>query len=277
MKFYSGMDLHSTNTYTAIMDETRKRVIDRRLPNQPNLILGFLEPYRADLQGIVIESTYNWYWLVDLLQENGYRVHLANPSAIQQYKGLKQVDDRHDAFWLAELLLLGLLREGYIYPKQIRPIRDLLRKRAHLSRLRTSLLLSAQNIVLRNQAIKITSEDMKKLTTDILTPHLRESEGLFLTGKISKELIDAFTRQIKAIEVWVTQQLQPNKLFSNLLTIPGVGEILAMTILLETGSIGRFAKVGNYVSYCRLVASQWTSNDKVKGKGNEHNGNKYLA
>ena len=277
MKFYSGMDLHSTNTYTAIMDENRKRVIDRRLANQPNLILAFLEPYKANLEGIVVESTYNWYWLVDLLQENGYRVHLANPSAIQQYRGLKHVDDRHDAFWLAELLGLGLLREGYIYPKEVRPIRDLLRKRAHLGRLRTSLLLSAQNIVLRNQAIKIGSEDMKKLTTDLLTPHLRESEELFLTGKISKELIDAFTRQIKVIEAWVMKQLQPNKVFSNLLTIPGVGEILAMTILLETGSISRFPKVGNYVSYCRLVASQWTSNDKVKGKGNERNGNKYLA
>jgi transposase len=277
MKLYSGMDLHSTNTYTAIMDENRKRVFDRRLPNQPELILGSLEPYRADLEGIVIESTYNWYWLVDLLQENGYGVHLANPSAIQQYSGLKHSDDRHDAFWLAELLRLGLLREGYIYPKEVRPIRDLLRKRAHLSRLRTSLLLSAQNIVLRNQAIKVGSEDIKKLTTDLLTPHLRESEGLFLTGKISKELIDAFTRQIKTIETWVMKQLQPNNLFSNLLTIPGVGKILAMTILLETGCIARFPKVGHYTSYCRLVASRRTSNDKVKGKGNDNNGNKYLA
>jgi transposase len=277
MKLYSGMDLHSNNTYTAIMDENKKRVFDRRLPNQPKLILGSLEPYRADLEGIVIESTYNWYWLVDLLQENGYRVHLANPSAIQQYSGLKHSDDRHDAFWLAELLRIGLLREGYIYPKEVRPIRDLLRKRSHLSRLRTSLLLSAQNIVLRNQAIKINSDDLKKLSTDLLTPHLRESEGLFLTGKISKELIDAFTRQIKVIEAWVMKQLQPNQVFLNLLTIPGVGEILAMTILLETGWIDRFPKVGNYTSYCRLVASRRTSNDKVKGKGNDNNGNKYLA
>jgi len=250
MELYGGMDLHSTNTYSAIMDETRKGVIDRRLPNQPKVILDFLEPYRADLKGIVIESTYNWYWLVDLLQENGYRVHLANPSAIQQYSGLKHVDDRHDAFWLADLLRLGLLREGYIYPKEIRPIRDLLRKRAHLGRLRTSLLLSAQNIVLRNQAIKVASEDIKKLTTDLLTPHLQESEGLLLTGKISKELIDAFTRQIKVIETWVMNRLQPDKLFLNLLTIPGVGEILAMTILLETGCIARFPKV---VTTCLTV------------------------
>jgi len=126
MKFYSGMDLHSTNTYTAIMDENRKRVSDRRLPNQPNLILSFLEPYRADLQGIVVESTYNWYWLVDLLQGNGYRVHLANPSAIRQYKGLKHVDDRHDAFWL--VLPDGTLAKVKIDFETLRVLSDLARK-----------------------------------------------------------------------------------------------------------------------------------------------------
>lgn len=277
MKLYSGMDLHSTNTYIAIMDENRERVIDRRLPNHPRVILAFLEPYRSQLEGIVVESTYNWYWLVDLLQGDGYRVHLANPSAIQQYSGLKHVDDRHDAFWLAELLNLGLLREGYIYPKEIRAIRDLLRKRAHLVRVRTSLLLSVQNIVLRNCAIKVGAEEIKKLTGDVICPHLQESEGLWLTGKISKELIDAFTRQIKSIETWVMKRLQPHELFLNLNTLPGVGEILAMTIQLETGPIGRFASVGNYVSYCRLVASKRISNNKVKGKGNDNNGNKYLA
>lgn len=277
MKLYSGMDLHSTNTYIAIMDENRRRVIDRRVPNQPKVILGFLEPYGANLEGIVVESTYNWYWLVDLLQGNGYRVHLANPSAIQQYSGLKHTDDRHDAFWLAELLSLGLLREGYIYPKEVRPIRDLLRKRAHLVRLRTSLVLSVQNIVVRNCALKVGAEEIKKLTADVLSPHLQENEGLCLTGKISKELIDAFTRQIKSIEAWIMKRLQVQELFVNLLTLPGVGQILAMTIQLETGSIVRFSQVGNYVSYCRLVGSQRTSNDRVKGKGNDNNGNKYLA
>jgi hypothetical protein len=63
------------------------------------------------------ESTFNWYWLVDGLMDLGYRVHLANPAAIQQYSGLKYTDDDSDALWLAEMLRLGILREGYIYPK----------------------------------------------------------------------------------------------------------------------------------------------------------------
>jgi transposase len=98
----------------------------------------------------VVESTFNWYWLVDALMDEGYRVHLANPSAIQQYKGLKSSDDVHDAFWLANMMRLGILPEGYIYPKEERPIRDLLRKRGHLVRLRTSIILSLQGIIQRN-------------------------------------------------------------------------------------------------------------------------------
>jgi transposase len=66
------------------------------------------------LKGVVIESTYNWYWLVDGLMEARYRVHLANPAAIQQYNGLKYTDDHSDARWLAHLLRLGVLPEGYI-------------------------------------------------------------------------------------------------------------------------------------------------------------------
>ena len=78
----------------------------------------------------MVESTYNWYWLVDGLMDADYRVHLANPAAIQQYSGLKYSDDHSDARWLGHLLRLGVLPEGYIYPKADRAVRDLLRKRA---------------------------------------------------------------------------------------------------------------------------------------------------
>jgi transposase len=89
-----------------------------------------------------VESAYNWYWLVDGLMDAGYDcVHLANPSAIKQYEGLEHTDDRHDAFWLAHVLSLGILPEGYIYPKEYRPVRDLLRKRSFLVRQRTCLHL----------------------------------------------------------------------------------------------------------------------------------------
>ena len=134
MTLYAGIDLHSNNSYLGISDEEDKRHYKKRLPNQADVILAELEPYRNDLVGVVVESTFNWYWLVDMLMDDGYKVHLANPAGIQKDKGLKYRGDKHDAFWLARLLRLGILAEGYIYPKEWRPVRDLLRKRGHLVR-----------------------------------------------------------------------------------------------------------------------------------------------
>jgi transposase len=249
----------------------------RKLANDPELILDVLRLYKADLAGIVVESTYNWYWLVDLLMDEGYKVHLANPCAIQRYAGLKHGDDIHDAFWLAELLSLGILPEGYIYPKEARPVRDLLRKRQHLVRLRTSLILILENVLARNCGVKVKSDRIKQLTEDHVSPYLVGNEDLALVGSVSKESIDFLTWQIRRIESVVLKKVKLEESYQKLLTIPGVGRIVGLTIMLETGPISRFQKVGNYVSYCRKVSSKWMSNEKVKGKGNRKNGNGYLA
>lgn len=277
MKLYTGFDLHSSNNYLAIIDKKGKRVFKRKLRNDPESIITALTPHKNNITGIVVESTYNWYWLVDLLMEEGYKVHLANPAGIQQYKGMKYRDDKHDAFWLAEMLRLGILPEGYIYPKEERPIRDLLRKRSHLVRLRTSLILSLQNIISRNNGFKLTANDVKALKTDRVAPHLQHNEDLALVGKVSKESIDFFTRQIRAVEAVVLKRMILEDPYTSLLTVYGIGKILGLTIMLETGPIERFKKAGNYVSYCRKVSSKWISNGKKKGKGNVKSGNKYLA
>ena len=277
MRLYAGCDLHSSNTYLAIIDENGKRIFKKKAPNDRETILSALEPYRSDIAGIVVESTYNWYWLVDCLMERGYAAHLANPAEIKKYSGLKYADDQHDAFWLAEMLRLHILPEGYIYPKEERPIRDLLRKRMHLVRLRTSAMVSLQNIISRNNGIRLKAGDLKILTEDRVAPYLMENEDLALAGKVSKETIDFLTSEINKIEevVLAKEELKPS--YAKLQSIFGIGKILALTIMLETGPIERFAKVGNFASYCRKVSSAWLSNDKVKGKGNKKSGNKYLA
>jgi transposase len=226
---------------------------------------------------VVVESTYNWYWLVDGLMAAGFAVHLANPAAIQKYNGLKHADDKHDAFWLAEMLRLDILPEGYIYPKEERPIRDLLRKRGHLVALRSSMLISLQNIISRNCGIKIKADDIKCLRENRVSPLLAMNEDLALAGQVSKESIDFLTRQIHSIEAVIERKLKLDEGYKLLLTVPGIGKIIALTIMLETGPVERFQNVGNYASYCRLVSSRWTSNEKTKGKGNKKNGNKYLS
>jgi len=277
MRLYSAFDLHSSNAYLGIIDEDGKRVFRRKLQNDEGLMVKVLNPFKSDIEGIVVESTFNWYWAVDLLMEEGYKVHLANPSKIQKYSGLKYADDEDDALWLAEMLRLGILPEGYIYPKEDRPIRDLLRKRGHLVKLRTSLIVSLQNIISRSLGGKMKTSDIKVLAEDRVTPLLAYNEDLALTGKVSKEAIDSLTRQITTIEGAVEKKIDLRKPYDYLLSMPGVGRILALTMMLETGPIGRFEHVGNYASYCRKVPTTWTSNDKRKGKGNKKNGNKYLA
>ena len=273
MPLYCGIDLHAKNSYLAIIDEQRKRIFKRNVTNDRKLILALLDPYRSELQGVVVESTFNWYWLVDTLMDDGYTVHLANVSAIQQYEGIKYVDDKHDAFWLADLLSLGILKEGYIYPKEQRPIRDLLRKRGHLMKLRTSLLVSLTNTMANVCGMKVPSHRIKG-RQDHVSVHLDHDASLALMGQVSKAAIDMLTRQIETIESHVEKQCTFD---TPLLSLPGVGKILGLTILLETGPIGRFPAVGNYVSYCRKAESTWKSSEKVKGRGNRKNGNRYLS
>lgn len=138
MKLYGGVDLHSNNSVFSIKDETGNILARKKLPNDLKQIFLFLEPFKKQLIGLVVESTFNWYWLVDGLLEANYAVHLANTTAIQQYSGLKYADDNSDADWLAEMLRLNVLPEGYIYPKEERAIRDLMRKRMQLVQQATS-------------------------------------------------------------------------------------------------------------------------------------------
>ena len=99
MKLCGAIDLHSTNNVSVLTDEQDKIVYQKRLPNDLGLILKEFSAYRSELEGIVVESTYNWYWLVDGLMEQGYKVHLANTAAIQQYNGLKYTDDNTCCGW----------------------------------------------------------------------------------------------------------------------------------------------------------------------------------
>ena len=146
MKYYAAIDLHSDNLVLLILDERDRIVWKGRLANDLELVLLALADYRSGLAAVAVESTFNWYWLVDGLEEAGYRVQLVHPAAVKQYEGLKHRDDESDAAWLAHLLRLGILPTGYIYPRSRRPLRDLLRKRSALVRQQTGLLLSVQSL-----------------------------------------------------------------------------------------------------------------------------------
>ena len=199
MALYAGIDLHSTNNVVVVVDEKDKVVGRRRLANDLGTVVAWLEPYRVQLAGVVVESTYNWYWLVDGLAERGYTMHLANTVAMQQYDGLKYRDDQSDARWLAKLLHLGVLPEGHIYPREERAIRDLLRKRTQLVRQSTSNLLSIQNLFSRNRGRGISANQAKTLTPEAVD-ELFENSNVALAVKSNLKVMVCLQEQIAVVE-----------------------------------------------------------------------------
>ena len=276
MKLYGAIDLHSNNNVTVLIDERDKVVYQKRLPNDLGLILEQLSPYASSIEGIVVESTYNWYWLVDGLMEQKHRVHLANTAAIQQYEGLKYTDDDSDARWLAHMLRLGVLPEGYIYPQQERAVRDLLRKRSQLVHQKSANLLSIQNLYSRNTGSSLSANRIKQLSAE-------EVERIFTAGdvalavKANLSVMRCLESEISTLERVVKDRVKLRSAYRYLLSVSGIGNILALTIMLETGDIRRFPSVGDFASYCRCVKSEKISNGKRKGSGNTKNGNKYLS
>ena len=276
MPLYCGIDLHSNNSMVSLIDDNDKLISEQRLTNDLSTITTHLQPYANNITGIVVESTYNWYWLVDGLIEQDYNVHLANTLAIKQYSGIKYTNDATDARFLAHLLRLNILPTGYIYPKEQRFVRDLLRRRLLLVKQRTAQLLSLQSMITRHTGRRLTSAQVKRLTTTKLPDYFNSPTTLF-AAEHSLQLLLQFTKQINEIEEFVLSHCQNTDDYSIVTSTPGIGKILGMTILLETGPIERFAQVGNYSSYARCVPTDRISNGKSKGKGNAKNGNRYLA
>jgi transposase len=273
---YSGIDLHSNNSVVTVTDEEDRVVAEKRLPNDLTKIVGLLTPWREEMAGVVVESTFNWYWLVDGLQAAGFKVHLANTTAIKKYEGLKHSGDETDARYLAHLLRLGILPTGTILPPEQRAVRDLARKRMQLVRSRTTHILAVENITACQQGVRISSNQVKQLTADAVDQmHLPEEVALAIKANVA--VIATLSAQIEFLEKRLQEKVGARMEYGLLASVPGVGQVLATMILLETGPIERFANVGNFASYARCVDSVRTSNGKKKGEGNTKNGNKYLA
>ncbi len=273
---YCGIDLHSNNSVVTVIDEADRIMAEKRLPNDLTKILLFLAPWRDELAGVVVESTFNWYWLVDGLPEAGFPVHLANTTAIKKYDGLKHSGDETDARYLAHLLRLGILPTGTILPPQHRAIRDLARKRMQLVRSRTSHILAVENITARQYGKRIMSNQVKNLDEEAIDQmHLPYDVALAVRTNVA--VITTLSAQIKVVEKRLQEKVTANPDYVLLTTVPGIGQTLATVILLETGPIERFASAGNFASYARCVDSQHTSNGKKKGEGNTKNGNAYLS
>ncbi|MFM0069229.1 transposase [Paraburkholderia aspalathi] len=238
---YSGIDLHSNNSVVTVTDDADRVVAEKRLPNDLPKILAFLAPWKAELAGVVVESTFNWYWLVDGLQAAGFIVHLANTTAIRKYDGLKHSGDETDARYVAHLLRLGILPTGTILPPEARSVRDLARKRMQLVRSRTSHILAVENIIARQYGTRITSNQVKRLDELAIDQmHLQDDVALAIRTNVA--VTTTLTAQIDVVEKRLQEKVAPNPDYVLLTTVPGIGKALATVILLETGTNERFCQ-----------------------------------
>jgi len=276
MKIMVGIDLHSNNALCALMEEDGTRLLHKKLPCDLSAILGMLKPYKKRIGTIAVESTFNWYWLVDGLQDHGYQVVLANPARMKPYSGLKHTDDVSDAYFLAELLRLDILPTGHLHDRKTRPVRDLLRRRLLLVRQRTMLILSFKSLNERTLGTRLPLARVKAMNAE-------EARALFtapadqLLGAEQVTLMSHLSGSITRLEKHILEEVASWTTYQRLQELPGIGRILGLTIALETGDAKRFADAGHFASYCRCVKSLRTSNDKKKGENNRKCGNKYLS
>ena len=271
---YGGLDLHGNNVYCSLMDATRRVHFEKRLTNDIDIIRQALEPFRQRIKELAVESTFNWYWLVDGLKRLKYTVRLANPAKMQENIGLKHADDRTDARFIARQLVNGCLPEGYVYPEETRGVRDLLRRRMHLVNDRTTEAQRLTALAARQSGRDMSARELLGCDLDELfaghTPSIIMAEA-------SRRHMAFLDGEIKSLEKRVAGELPDQDAYVRLMTVPGIGPALARCILLETGPVERFKSAGHYASYCRAVPSEHTSNGKKKGEGNPRCGNRYLA
>jgi transposase len=283
MQFYCGIDLGARKTHVCLIDEDDNKLLDMKMYNDFELIEMYndfelieavLRPYKSSLE-VVVESTINWEWLVYGLRKYGYEVKLAHTLGLKAITWSKKKTDTWDAFTLAKLLRGRLIPQAYIYPYELRPVRDLVRERIRLVTKRATEYGAINRMLLkyniqgfdRNSVKHLSEKDMHELY-----------HHPFVRVKATMELqrIELLTEQIRLIEKALFERARQDTVFSLLQTIPGIGDVLALTILYEVGDIDRFAHVRGFCSYSRVVPGIHQSSGKAYRSPHSKQGNRYL-
>lgn len=272
--FYCGIDLSARDSHLCVLDESLSIHLQQKVANDLPRISYLLQPFKPLLQ-IVVESTFNWYWLVDGLQHLGFDLCLAHTLGLSLITKAKVKTDRRDAFTLAKLLRAGVIPKAYIYPVETRPVRDLLRRRLQLVQLRAQEYGSLRQLLLREGILTSSRNEIKHSDDDDL--HKWFSHPLIvLNASLQIERIELLTAQISQLEQAILELTRQNADYKRLQDIPGVGRLLALTILYEVGEVSRFSNVRQFSSYCRLVPGVAQSGAVTRRGRASKQGNAYL-
>jgi transposase len=277
--YYCGIDLHARSMYVCIMDRSGNILFHREMRNEFSLLLAALEPYRPQV-AIGVESTFNWYWLADGCRSAGIPFYLGHALYMKAVHGGKKKNDRIDSKVITDLLRGNLFPLAYPYPQQMRATRDLLRRRHRYVALRAEAYTHIQNTFSQHAVLDLAATEVKKKSTRRTIPQRLPHPDLSLTVDCDLEVIDTLDALISQLEKHIWQQAKDHdrNALEILTSTPGVGEILALTILYEIHTIRRFPSPQCLASYARLVKVERTSDGKpvAQGHGNNKIGNPHL-
>jgi transposase len=272
--FYAGVDLSARSSWICVVNTEGEQLLSRKLPNDPDRIARTLKPFLPNLAAVV-ESTFNWYWMVDSLQDLGARVKLAHPLYLKAIAYAKVKTDQVDAHTLAQLLRMDYIPEAFIYPRELRPTRDLLRRRHRLVTLRAGMYRDIQLQLMKQNVTTFGRNAIKKLDgrhLRALFSHLHDRRS----GTAVLHIIDTLDKEISTLDQSIRASVRRHKPVVLLKTIPGVGKTLAPTIYYEVGQIHRFASDKAFASYCRLAPTIAQSGAVTRRGKNRKQGNRYL-
>jgi transposase len=275
-RHYCGIDLHARSMYVCVLNQAGEVLLHRNLPCDGDLFLAVITPFREDLV-VGVECIFTWYWLADLCAREGIAFVLGHALYMRAIHGAKAKNDRIDSRKTAGLLRGGLMPQAYVYPAAMRATRDLMRRRLHFVRQRGQLLAH----------IQMTHHQYNLESPGRRISYRSNRDGIgegFEDASVKKSiaadlaLVDHYEVVIGELEASVLRQARGHDAnsFQLLRSLPGIGKVLALTILYEIHDIARFPRVQEFASYSRLVKCQQSSAGKVVGSGGAKIGNAHL-
>ena len=274
-RFYCGVDLHTKRMYLCILDRDGNKRLHRNVRAKPYEFLKAIEGFRDNLV-VGVECMFTWYWLSDLCQEESIEFLLGHALYMRAIHGGKKKDDKIDSEKIARLMRGGTFPMSYVYPREMRATRDLVRRRMFLVRRRSELL---QHVQLINQQYNHDPfEKMIKFAANRNVLDRFEEDSARLSVAADLEMVGHYDQLLRQLETNLLRQATRHdpQACSLLRTIPGIGRILSLVLLYEIHTIDRFPNVGDFLSYSRLVTPKQTSDGKVTGQGGSKIGNVHL-
>jgi transposase len=275
-KHYCGIDLHARSLYVCILNQEGKTIRHKECPADPDRLFKLIEPYLEDLI-LGVECMHCWYWVADFCEEKKIKFILGHALYMRAIHGGKAKNDRIDSLKIAKLMRGGNFPMAYVYPREMRPTRDLMRRRTNLVRHGANLKAHVANTTSQYN-LPPNQVNLKNVSAREQLRHTFDDKSVQQMIDLDMAVLECYHQELSKTEWYLEQQAKKHRpvYLSLLKTIPGIGRILALTILYEIGEIERFESVQQFASYSRLVKCKAESAGKSYGTQGAKIGNGHL-